>query len=162
MIKYNKWMRLKSHNTMVSWFVLGLPLRGGFRKYVKWPWNIIHLMSCRLDIHVAFTCSIAPSSVMWSEVGPTPHFFTNESTWSAMVSRAPSVVCDVALSTGICGYSLVLTTNPKKIFYALIQLWFHNSYRGGNNTNMSSIGWRWFVAIQVLHTNSRFLILRHG
>ena len=29
---------------------------------------------CRLSIHLAFTYSVGPSSVLWSELGPAPHF----------------------------------------------------------------------------------------
>ena len=58
---------------------LGLPPRGGFRKWSKWPWNTIHAMPCRnprrLHIHLAFTHSFGPSSVVWSsELGPAPPF----------------------------------------------------------------------------------------
>ena len=58
----NHWLRVFG----VAWspyLVLGLPPRGGFWKWSKWPWNIICLMSCRnpcrLSIHLAFTYSIA-------------------------------------------------------------------------------------------------------
>jgi hypothetical protein len=62
---------------IVSWspsFVLGLPPRGGFWIKSKWPWNMIELMPCRdpcrLYIHLAFTYSVGPSSIVWSELGP--------------------------------------------------------------------------------------------
>ena len=49
-----------------------------FEKKSKWPWNMIHLMPCRnpcrLYIHFAFTYSIGPSSVVWSELGPALPF----------------------------------------------------------------------------------------
>ena len=58
--------------------VLGLPPRGGFWKYSKWPWNTIHSMPhrnpCRLYNHLAFTCYVGPSSVVWSELGPSLPF----------------------------------------------------------------------------------------
>ena len=34
---------------------------------------------CRLYIHLAFTYSVSPSSVVGSELGPGPPFSTNES-----------------------------------------------------------------------------------
>ena len=59
-------------------FVLGLPPRGGFWKWSKWPWNMIQLMSCRtpcrLYIYLVVTYSVGPSSVVWSEFGPAPPF----------------------------------------------------------------------------------------
>ena len=51
---------------------------GGFWKYFKGPWSVIHLMSCRnlcrLYIYLAFTYSIGPSSLVWSELGPAQPF----------------------------------------------------------------------------------------
>ena len=65
----------------MSWspnFMLGLPPRGGFWNRSKWPWNMIHSMpcknSCGLNIHLAFTYSVGPSSVVWSKVGPVSPF----------------------------------------------------------------------------------------
>ena len=84
-----------------SGFVLGLPPRGGFWKLSKWPWNKIHLMPCRnpcrLYIHLTFTYSIGPSSVVWSELGlapPFPPMRVLEVKWS----WAPSLMCEVALN----------------------------------------------------------------
>ena len=81
-------------------FVLGLPPRGGFWEQSEWPWDMIHSMPCRnpcrLYIHLAFTYSIGPSSVVWSELGPAPPFppmRVLEVQWS----RALSLVCEVAL-----------------------------------------------------------------
>ena len=59
--------------------VLGLPPRGGFGKESKWPWNTIHWMPhtnpCRVYIHLTFTYSYGPSSIVWSsELGPAPPF----------------------------------------------------------------------------------------
>jgi hypothetical protein len=31
-------------------FVLGLPPRGGFWKWSKWPWNMIYSMPCRIHV----------------------------------------------------------------------------------------------------------------
>ena len=68
---------------------LGLPPRGSFWKWSKWPWKMIHLMPCknprRLYIQLAFTYFVGPSSIMWSKLGLAPHFSTNESAWSTMV-----------------------------------------------------------------------------
>ena len=42
------------------------------------PWTMIQLMPCRnpcrLYIHLPFTYSVCPSSVVWSEIGPAPPF----------------------------------------------------------------------------------------
>ena len=51
----------------------------------------------RLYIHIAFTYSVGPSSVVWSELGPAPPFppmRVLEVQWS----RALSLECEVALS----------------------------------------------------------------
>jgi hypothetical protein len=82
-------------------FVLGLPPKSGFWKQSKWAWNMIHSMPCknpsRFYIHLAFTCcSVNPSSVVWSELGPAPPFppmRVLEVKWS----WALSLVCEVAL-----------------------------------------------------------------
>ena len=77
-------------------FVLGLSPIGGFWKWSKWPWNMIHLMlcrnPCRLYIYLAFIYSVGPSSVVWNQLGPAPPFSTNESAWSAMVTVSQSRV----------------------------------------------------------------------
>ena len=59
---------------------------------------MIHLMPCRLHIHLAFTYSVPSSSAVWSELGPSPPFPPTrvlEVQWS----RAFSLVCDVTLLT---------------------------------------------------------------
>jgi hypothetical protein len=63
---------------------------------------MIHLMPhrnpCRLYIHLAFTYSVGPSSVVWSELGPAPPFPPMrmlEVYWS----WALSLMCEVALKT---------------------------------------------------------------
>jgi hypothetical protein len=88
----------------VSWspgFVLSLPPRGGFSKESKWPWNMIHSMSCmnicRLYIHLAFTHSSGPSSVVWSKLGPAPPFPPMR-VLGVDWSWALSLMCEVALS----------------------------------------------------------------
>ena len=60
-------------------FVFGLPPRGGFWKWSKWPWNMVHSMPCtnsyRLYIHRAFAYFVGPSSAVWrSELGAAPPF----------------------------------------------------------------------------------------
>jgi hypothetical protein len=60
-----------------------------FENSPKWPWNMIHSIPhrnpCRLYIHLAFTYSVGPSSVVcvkrtWTGTA----FSTNESAWSVM------------------------------------------------------------------------------
>jgi hypothetical protein len=59
-------------------FVLGLLPRGGSWKLSKWPWNMVHSMPCRNPfmhyIHLAFTYSVSPSSVVGSELGRASSF----------------------------------------------------------------------------------------
>ena len=81
-------------------FVLLLLSRGGFWIESKWPWNMIHLASCRnpcrLYIRLACTYSVGPSSVVWSDFGPappSPPMRVLEVYWS----RASNLVCEVAL-----------------------------------------------------------------
>jgi hypothetical protein len=71
----NKWLWAFG----VPWsprFVVGLPPRRGFWKQSEWPPNKIHLMKCRsmcrFYIHLAFTCSVGPSNIVWNELEPTP------------------------------------------------------------------------------------------
>ena len=82
-----------------------LSLRSGFWKQSKWPWNTIHLIPCKnpctLYIHLAFTYSIGPSSVVWSsELGPSPPsppMRVLELYWS----WALSLMCEVVLRSWI-------------------------------------------------------------
>jgi hypothetical protein len=81
-------------------FVLGMPPRGGFQKWSKWPWDMIHSMPCRnpcrLYIHLAFTYFVGASRVVWSELGPVapfPPMRVLEVQWS----RPLKLVCEVAL-----------------------------------------------------------------
>ena len=64
--------RLDCHS--LPGFLLGLLPRGGFWKQSKRWCSMIHSMACRnpcrLYIHLAFTYSIGPSSVVWSGLGP--------------------------------------------------------------------------------------------
>ena len=57
---------------------------------------LIHSMPCwnpyGLYIHLAFTYSIGPSSVVWSELGAVMPFSTNEIAWSGMVMGSQSRV----------------------------------------------------------------------
>ena len=76
--------------------VLGLPPRGGFWKQSKWPWNMIHLVPCRIPcrllhpscIHVL--CWSLKHSVKRTWTNST--FSTNESPWSVMVTGSQSRV----------------------------------------------------------------------
>ena len=82
--------------------MLDLPPRGGFWKWSKWPWNMIHLMSrrhpCRLHIHLAFTYSVGPSSGVWSQLGPAP-LFPPMRVLEVQWAWALSLMCEVSLST---------------------------------------------------------------
>ena len=81
--------------------MLGLTPIGGFWKQSRWPWNMIHSMPCRnpckLYIHLAFTCSIGRSSVVWS-LGLAPPFPPIRALLKVYWTRALSLVCEVALS----------------------------------------------------------------
>ena len=75
-----------------------------FEKESKWPWNIsiwcpVGSHVCRLDIHLAATYSLGPSSIVWSSklgppAPPCPPMRVLEVQWS----RALSLVCEVAIS----------------------------------------------------------------
>ena len=68
--------------------------------------TMIHLMprrnSCRLYIHLAFTCSIGPSSVVWSELRPAPPFPPMRDQWSVMVTGTQSCVWSGPYSIWVC------------------------------------------------------------
>ena len=57
---------------------------------------MIHSLPCGnprgLYIHLAFTYSFGPSSVVWSELGLAPPSSTNASAWSVMVTGSQSPV----------------------------------------------------------------------
>ena len=78
MIKSNKSMLARFSVAWSPSFVSDLPPRGGFWKYSKWASHMIHSMPYknprRFYINIAFTYSVGPSSVVWSELGPTPPF----------------------------------------------------------------------------------------
>ena len=76
-------------------FVWGLLHEVVFENNLSDHENMIHLMphrnACGLYIHLAFTYSIGPSSVVWSEIRPTPPFppmRVLEMQWSR-----PSILC---------------------------------------------------------------------
>ena len=82
---------------MVSRFRVGPISKRWFLKKSKWPWNMIHSMTCRspsrLYIHLAFTYSLRWSlkrSVKRTWTGSA--FSTNESAWSVMVTGSQSHV----------------------------------------------------------------------
>ena len=82
----------------VSWspgFMLGLLPRRGFCKQSTWPWNMIHLMPCRMPcrlyIHLAFAYSVGPSNIVWGELGPALPF-PPICSWSVMVTGSQSCV----------------------------------------------------------------------
>ena len=82
-------------SAVVSQFYVRPTPRVVFGKQSKWPCTMIHSMSCRnpcrLYIHISFTYSVSPSSVVWSELYRF-HLSTNESAWSVMVTGSQSRV----------------------------------------------------------------------
>ena len=97
---HDKWKYINSCERLachgLPGFVLGLPPRGGFKKWSKSPWNMIHSMPWR--IHVYFlhpTCIhrlILVPKHRGSQLGPRAAFSTNESAWSAVVTSSQSPV----------------------------------------------------------------------
>jgi hypothetical protein len=77
-IKLNKSTIVSIRSDMVSWFVLSLPPKDDSWKWFMWSWNMTHMISrrnsCRLYIHLAFTYSIGPSTVVWIKLGPALPF----------------------------------------------------------------------------------------
>jgi hypothetical protein len=69
-----------THSAMVSRFCVRPTSKKWFflRKMNKWPWNMIHSIPCknpcRRHIHLAFTYSVSPWSVVRTELGPAPPF----------------------------------------------------------------------------------------
>ena len=82
-------------SAVVSQFYVRPTPRVVLGKQSKWPCTMIHSMSCRnpcrLYIHISFTYSVSPSSVVWSELYRF-HLSTNESAWSVMVTGSQSRV----------------------------------------------------------------------
>ena len=78
----------------------------------------------RLYIHLAFTYSIGPSSVVWSELGPAlpfPPMRVLEVQWS----HAPNLVCEVALRFVLNTIQLdhiTLTLGPSCLYVGQISL----------------------------------------
>ena len=57
-----------------------------------WPiWRCIGRNPRRLYIHLAFTCSVGPSSIVWSELGPAMRVLEVQWSW------ALNLVCEVTL-----------------------------------------------------------------
>ena len=114
-------------------FVLGLPLRGGFWQWSKWPCNMIHLVPCknpcRLYIHLAFTYILRWSlerSVKRTWTGSA--FSTNESAWSAMVTGSQSRVWSgpiffEVLNSASC--FLNSTNSSITILKRIFSVWFY-------------------------------------
>jgi hypothetical protein len=96
-INYNNSMIVSIQSARVSRFSVRPTSKRWFLKIFEV--TMIHLMpcrnSCRLYIRLAFTCSIGPSSEVWSELGPPfpPMRETSEVWWS----RALSPVFEVTL-----------------------------------------------------------------
>ena len=57
---------------------------------------MIHLMPCRLYIHLAFTYSVGPSSVVRKELGPALSFRPMRML-DVQLSQALNLVCEMAL-----------------------------------------------------------------
>ena len=102
MITENKPMVVSVWSAMVSRFCVRSTSKRWFWEQCKWPCNMIHWMPCRspcrLYIHLAFTYPVGPSSIVWSELGPSPPFppmRVLEVQWS----RALNLQCEVAFST---------------------------------------------------------------
>jgi hypothetical protein len=78
MIKENKPMVVSIWSAMVSQFCVRSTFKRWFLKGVQVTMTHIHSMPCRnpcrLYMHLAFTYSVGPSSVVWSELGPAPPF----------------------------------------------------------------------------------------
>jgi hypothetical protein len=95
-----EWTIVSVWSATVSRFCVRPTSKSWFWKYSKWLRKIIHLMPCKnpckLYIHLAFTYSIGPSSIVWCKPGPAPPLAAMrvlEVYWS----RAFSLVCEVAL-----------------------------------------------------------------
>ena len=64
-----------------------------FLRIIQWSWNTIHLILhrnlCKLYIHLAFTYSVDPSSIVWSDLGPalSVTHFSMRSARSSMGTR---------------------------------------------------------------------------
>ena len=83
-----------------------------------------YMNPCRLYVHLAFTYSVGPSSVVWSKLGPAPPFSPMrvlEVYWS----WALSLVCEVALiSNCICSFTNT-KCKPKIICHSLWNVFEH-------------------------------------
>ena len=94
-------------------FVSSPPPKGGFWKQSKWPCNMIHPIPRRnprrIDIQLASTHSVGPSSTVWSELGLAPPFPPMKSPWSVIVTGSRSRVWSGPESGGLerC-YNLLL------------------------------------------------------
>ena len=110
MIKQSKPTVVSVRSVMVSqWFCVGpTSMRWALRKQSNWPWNMIHSTPrgnpCRHYIHLApFTYSLArrlePSAKL--ELGPAPPFPPTRALEVYQWSRAPSLVCEVALPLAV-------------------------------------------------------------
>jgi hypothetical protein len=83
-------------------------IRSGYKHKIescfKWEWNMICLMPCRnpctLYIHLAFTYSVGPSSLVWSELEPAPPFPPTR-VLGMWWSHALNLMCEGALKAYI-------------------------------------------------------------
>ena len=65
--------------------------------------------TCRLYIHLAFTYSVNPLSIVWSELGPAP-LFPPMRVLEVLWPWAHSLVCEVVLSSAHCTRARALLT----------------------------------------------------
>ena len=100
-------------------FVLDLLPRGGFWKSSKWPWNMIHSMLCRnnpcpLYIHLAFTYSISPSSIVSVKRTRTGSAFSTNESARKCSGHGPSVSSGVkvALACMVPAWHLAVPSHP--------------------------------------------------
>ena len=111
----------------------------------------MHWMPCKnpcgLYIHLAFTYSVGPSSVVWSELGPVlafPPIRVLEMYWS----RALSLMCEVAFSSPHAHFLSYL--NGYLVYYKLIYIHPHRASHGGRRLPLIS---QWFAQYAHLKTN---------
>jgi len=115
MIKLNKPTVVSVQSAMVSQCCVSPTSKRWFLKIVQGSMKHDPFMPCRnpcrLYIHLAFTYSVGPSSVVWSEFGlapPFPPMRVLEVYWS----RALNLVCEMALS---CHFHDIWVTHLRKV-----------------------------------------------
>jgi hypothetical protein len=125
---------------------------------------MIHLMLCRepckIYIHLAFTYSVGPSSVVWSELRPAapfPPIRVIEVKWS----RALSLVCEVALSSlallqhywrpaAMSGYSTKMT-DDEEADTQIIFFHKHSNMLSNHTWRIRCLGNLWLMTVKSPH-----------